>query len=1144
MKSISKILLLVVLTAVGYASFPYLINAQPNDPLKTETTSTSTSPKPVATITPADPTLLHAEQKTAPNQQPALASDYFLGASAPAQASPPFDTNAWSKKFTSPATFKYKTWPKPYAGGKGFVWWKPKEIDCAQRWTTPLGPLGIIGNPLNPAWQIQPGFDQFYPSNLKDNHGKLILTGILVTDIMPGSPAEGKIKRGDIITQIDNTNLLDASQIKPSLSWRTKEVRSLRPHIGWLLDRAEQKGSTTLAVIKNPHAIKTTFTRSYTTLSNTGKTITIPEGNETLRLELSKGSPPLSLTDFFIKNNNHPISPLVTSQNRAKLKENTLNLNSNKNNPSHIEILLPPGINTLHLSGTNPALIIQALPKLNASKLLKNNITQITIPLQKIGAYPHDFNPDSPKSVAVTKMTAAWILAQQRENGSWPRRAGYCSDGLDTATCIIALLSTGDDTYLPAIKKAAHYLAYQCRFDHWVTNESMAVLALSEYYLRTQDKEIINGIKIHSDALIPFLYADDTVGHGVNPGYGDGSVNYGGAHLALAWAVAEKTPAGGQPKLLRQMLERVQEMSPGGSVPYGRTSPTTFDGKMSTSYAAGARTGNYLTAAVLTGGPSYFISQASKHLSEVTLGGGDQGHATKTFSLFGTTLGIASAAPEILPEHLRRHSWAITSNRRFDGGFHWGSDPIEYQGAETVMHDLYRASTYLILLNSGRHNLAITGRKDLVPTQQYTVPKLTVQDARIHRSYVSRLAIAEATIKQAGKSIPPALSQTIDSLIALQGKYGPDMREQILSIMQKALPTITNQVELLNLTPDLKSQTFENIYGANLELVLQPKKDAQPTDPLVLKINARLPLPALKETPTYAYQAIVSLKNTKGNWLPTSISHDFDGKTKVDLKKSLQSTTLNIPIPQDQKPREITATIAIKIGDTVLQRNHTIHWPLRPENNASTIVPGYITRNHLRHTLIFKTILDREIPCINALITKPLPVQKEGRDLISDFDSTAPLIEGTAAKFYLSQNIDRIIPTEIWTATHLTQPDIPLSKIIWNTSTEISNNEISDYIPETTTTELTRSNNPEQTLTFTVQKPTTAKNLYFRFEGKRPPMLTRVEAKTKDGWKTIGADASSGATTVLQPKPAIEYRLTFITLNNAPLKLSELHLYR
>lgn len=112
--------------------------------------------------------------------------------------------------------------------------------------------------------------------------------------------------------------------------------------------------------------------------------------------------------------------------------------------------------------GLNAAevLPVMTLSRLSFTGEHREKLVRVSFPIGKTGRFSNTYAKNCPKSEQMSQRQTAW-LAQQRDDGSWPRLRGYTGDGWDTAWCGLALMSAGDKKYDTQIRKAAYRIAYE-----------------------------------------------------------------------------------------------------------------------------------------------------------------------------------------------------------------------------------------------------------------------------------------------------------------------------------------------------------------------------------------------------------------------------------------------------------------------------------------------------------------------------------------------------------------------------------------------------------------------------------------------------------------------------------------------------------
>jgi hypothetical protein len=1368
----------------------------------------------------------------------AIGDDYLLTDGGDGHAAATFDTATWKRQYANPATFKFEKWPTPYNGGPGFSWWEPKSSDCGNRWFAYLGPLGVQVRSLNATFQQHAGFDAAFPDEMKDAEGRLVRNALLVTKVFAGAPAEGYLQEGDLILGIEGEELQDAMLIDPTTDYRTKNVRNLALHAGWLLDRAEGRGKIDLRVLRGlldrdfqeqsrvratttnriqdvaadlgdarfvklevngtegntdyrwanwvepkltgagkpdidlsqaewltgtcgwrkiqrgldvtgkeveidgkvvkaligthakseivfrvpegydrfsarlhlggkrtiegrvlvaDEAVQKRVSRSYEKrfvrtievggelhdgpalskdvrtanfnvalngatevsletrgnpshhsgwsnwleprLLGSGKepidltktdwlsartgwgrvrhgadvngdpimeagkivgrsigahadsalTWTVPEGYTHLHSRFQLGSPRgtiipsvrakrgydlaldvdlvdaervlITCTDAGLHLHNlrlHGDAGAVTGlavlkQERVKYRgeDKLLELRANSNSAARFEILVPPGqwrlradVEVLGKPGT---LAVSTLRRAPFPEYFKPYAKQVSFPVQRIGSFKEGFPGDHcAKTGVMTELTAAWLLAQQQEDGSWPRRAGYCSPAMDTSIAVLALLAADKPQYESAIRKGVEYMAYRCSYRDWVYPSAMALIATSEYYLRTKEDWVLPVIETHVERCRKFVYGDFTCGHGANPGYGDGGVNYGGAHLALGYVLAAKTPVGVDKRLVDGLMWRVQSLSPGGYVPYTRSVRSTFDDKPPTSYAAGARTGIYLTAAQLHGGPQHFIDHAVRHLCERTLGGGDQGHASKIFSMMGSTLGIAVSDERSFHEHARRYGWALTLTRRFDGGFHWNSELLEYMGAESVMNTVYRSATYVLLLNAYKKNLGITGRADLMPGNQgpQALPKLTDTDRRIWHYYRTNWQVVRAAL---GSRTPAVLEQACRELDSLERTAGPDMIARVFSIVNGHGPRVVTEIRAID--HPQKAKLIEMVLGVDVRVDVSVEKENPKKGKITM--TAQHPFAGRlwnadnaevedwKAKPPIPFRGTMTLN---GELLAKTETLAID--EKVDWRKGTVSRSIGFDLG-DKESSELKLEVDYLLGGNPGNVARTIRVPHTRTNNRIVHVDGVVARDHLRHSVSLTLADGTSLECVNVSFEGKsdiaIPVQYRGKELFSDVRPLFPLVEHTVGRFGYQSDLSRVVPVAITDAKVNSVPTVAIQQMTVNDSDLVDATVVEDWSFDTATKfKLSKEGEATVVCDFAAEF-VPAKYLLVLGKGAS---ARKIEAWAGSEWRVVAGGDARNALQYLIPQRTKRIRITIGGRAGRDVELKELHWYK
>ncbi len=175
-------------------------------------------------------------------------------------------------------------------------------------------------------------------------------------------------------------------------------------------------------------------------------------------------------------------------------------------------------INGEKLADIDPRMqLAQILGKAEASDgilkfAIRGENEAVTVKLPVLGTYSKTWPLNCPKSKKVITNFAEYLSKPDADMGQFGMGALF-------------LLSTGDDKYLPAVKKWAHSVGDS----GYAWALGYGGLPLCEYYLRTGDKEILPKIQRWVDLAVAGQYNDSWAGRGGVP-----KVTYGMGHLNAA----------------------------------------------------------------------------------------------------------------------------------------------------------------------------------------------------------------------------------------------------------------------------------------------------------------------------------------------------------------------------------------------------------------------------------------------------------------------------------------------------------------------------------------------------------------------------------------------------------------------------------
>jgi len=97
-------------------------------------------------------------------------------------------------------------------------------------------------------------------------------------------------------------------------------------------------------------------------------------------------------------------------------------------------------------------------PKLKVTVQRNGQQVPLDIALPASPRYARTFPLQCQKAAAYRRAAYQWLLDHQRSDGTWPGHIGGDSPDYQVSYVGLALLSTGDPQYLPAIQKAVGFV--------------------------------------------------------------------------------------------------------------------------------------------------------------------------------------------------------------------------------------------------------------------------------------------------------------------------------------------------------------------------------------------------------------------------------------------------------------------------------------------------------------------------------------------------------------------------------------------------------------------------------------------------------------------------------------------------------------
>ena len=747
--------------------------------------------------------------------------------------------------------------------------WMPNgadEAEEAKRWGIHLGPLGVRVRSHVPQLQNRPAFAAIVPASLRSLSGELALNAAEVVSVAPGSPAEGHLRVNDLIIGIEGEMLKSGNQYRPGWDFMHKDARELQLMLGEKIDEAQGRGDIRLTVLRIPEGVTHPLPVARKELwSGAGGNQTT--GTQDFDIEVP-GSGFITLETHQFDDNIHGDSamwmdvvlegdygvrslleispealqagygrPILETKKTVELGgrpyQQTLNLHAT----GFGKWVLPDG--TKRIKGQFAALsygkvqprIFYTNRALPLTGIHKESVVELRFPIGKTGSFNATYPQDCAKTEITVKRHTAWLAAQQRENGSWPRLAGYTSDGWDTAFCGLALMSSGDAKYDTQIRKAAYRVAYEDAPSEWTAERTMRLMLLCEYYFRTKDPGIVAGIQAAYLQLADVCKNDFMAGHKVNGfGYGIAGQHYGTGHLALGMALASRTPISFDPELVENIIRHAGEVCVNGTYAYGRGRRMARSDERQFS-GGHAMSGSGLLGVQIGGGHESAVKEFVERM-DASLGDGDNSHATSSLAFIFSSLALASADEKVYRKHMQNFRYKMTLDDCWEGGFLKSAFPLDFQGGEGVTASWIRTAGTILVLNAQKRNMAIAGKRELWKPARFPYEPVCEWGGQVHSYYLRNWALAYELL---GSNAPAALKQGIDEIHGLRRDMNlvPATRDIVL----RHAPDLIGRIVADNtLYPTDKAYAVELICG--LDFRIRSKKEGNNQ-----KVNLEVTLP-------------------------------------------------------------------------------------------------------------------------------------------------------------------------------------------------------------------------------------------------------------------------------------------------------------
>ena len=266
----------------------------------------------------------------------------------------------------------------------------------------------------------------------------------------------------------------------------------------------------------------------------------------------------------------------------------------------------------------------------------------------------------------------------------------------------LALMASGNPDYLPRVREYARKigptsLKLELKDGMTIWEWGYKNLFLSEYYLLTQDQEVLPAIKEFTVTMAKGQSMYGTIGHGVSGLTADGKLHgsippYGpvnSAGLVGNLAIAMGRKCGVKDPELEPAIVRAAGFfgyfMNKGTIPYGEHEPWPYhenNGKGSTAAVMFLAQGNHRSEA-----------QFFAKMSVAGYRNRECGHTGQGFSYLWSALGANVGGPTAAAAFFKESSWHLDLVRRSDGSFTYDGDE-QFGPGKTDDNTYYGASSY------------------------------------------------------------------------------------------------------------------------------------------------------------------------------------------------------------------------------------------------------------------------------------------------------------------------------------------------------------------------------------------------------------------------------------------------------------------
>lgn len=329
----------------------------------------------------------------------------------------------------------------------------------------------------------------------------------------------------------------------------------------------------------------------------------------------------------------------------------------------------------------------------------------VVIRLPTLGAYAATAPYDCPKSKRLFELGCA-ALARRMSGPDYGRNLNPIPRSLNA----LALLSSGNDAYLPLVKREAQWAA-EFRSDGYLSWYYGYVTAfLGEYVAATGDQSVFPGLRRLALETARGQSAVGTWGHRFAEASGNlegyGAMNQPGLSLTIGMVLAREAGVN-EPEVDRAIAKAAAFLRwyvNKGAVPYGDHAP----------FPAHEDNGKCAAAAVLFDllgdreAAEFFAKMAVAAYSER-----ERGHTGNYFNYLWAMLGVARCGPTAAAAYWQEQSWYYDLARTWDARWVYQSSPVgEEEHKKYTNWDC--SGSCLLAYALPQRSLRLTGKKPSV----------------------------------------------------------------------------------------------------------------------------------------------------------------------------------------------------------------------------------------------------------------------------------------------------------------------------------------------------------------------------------------------------------------------------------------------